>query len=186
MGRTDKVRVLGFKHDDLVNTGVYGGNHSKAGISFEFMDCLGSHNMNGTESANSTNVNGWAATEMRTYLESTEVRGKLSNNSYIKQVKKQYIKTYNNVNSNNNYSNDYLWLLAASEIWNNGYRSGAYGEAITTEGPQYQYYKGIWWLRSPIYNNSKSFCCVRTSGNRYGNNDIATCTALGVAPGFNI
>ena len=38
-GEIRRVRVLGFKHDDLVNTGAYGGNHSKAGISFEFYDC---------------------------------------------------------------------------------------------------------------------------------------------------
>ena len=54
----------------------------------------------------------------------------LSNSQYIKQVKKQYIKTYNDTSSNNQYANDYLWLLASSEMVNSGYQANAYGYAI--------------------------------------------------------
>ena len=35
-GEVRRVRVLGFKHDDLVDKTVYGGTHEKASISFEF------------------------------------------------------------------------------------------------------------------------------------------------------
>ncbi len=122
-GETKRVRVLGFKHDDLVDQTVYGGTHEKASISFEFLDCLGEHSVNGTDEGTSTNANGWAATEMRTFLEGSNGRGKLSNNSYIKQVKKKYIKTYNDANSVIT-SNDYLWLLSASEVLKEGYNGG--------------------------------------------------------------
>ncbi|MCI9087636.1 MAG: hypothetical protein HFJ32_03670, partial [Clostridia bacterium] len=35
-----RVRILGFKHDDLVDQTVYGGTHEKASISFEFLDFM--------------------------------------------------------------------------------------------------------------------------------------------------
>ncbi len=57
-GEAKRARILGFKHDDLVDQTVYGGNHTKASISFEFYDCLGTHNMNGVDAETSTNENG--------------------------------------------------------------------------------------------------------------------------------
>ena len=78
---------------------------------------------------------------MRTFLEGTNGIGKLSNNGYIKQVKKKYIKIYNDANSVAT-SNDYLWLLSASEVLKDGYNGGdTRGYAITKEGEQYLYYK---------------------------------------------
>ena len=206
-GEAKRVRVLGFKHDDLVDQTVYGGSHTKASISFEFVDCLGTHNMNGTDVDTSTNTNGWAATEMRTFLEGTNGIGKLSNNGYIKQVKKKYIATYNSASSVTT-CNDYLWLLAASEIVNNGYQSGYYAYAITSEGSQYKYYQGIsaswnslrsertkktsetlgsaysWWLRSPYYASGNDFCNVNASGS-VANHTGAKYNST-VAPGFCI
>ena len=217
-GTSVRVRVLGFKHDDLVNTGAYGGNHSKASISFEFLDFMTGSTYKYMNSSN-TNSGGWAATQMRKDLngysngnaaQSGAIGGlgaNLSNKSYIKQVKKKYIGTYNNASSVTT-CNDYLWLLAASEVVNNGYNgSGTYGYAITSEGPQYKYYQGVtdawnsssagrqkrpsasgstvgWWLRSPGYNFSSSFCGVDSSGYTIGNS-YASGTG-GVVPGFSI
>ena len=130
-GTSVRVRVLGFKHDDLVNTGAYGGNHSKASISFEFLDFMTGSTYKYMNSSN-TNSGGWAATQMRKDLngysngnaaQSGAIGGlgaNLSNKSYIKQVKKKYIGTYNNASSVTT-CNDYLWLLAASEVVNAGY-----------------------------------------------------------------
>ncbi len=205
-GEAKRVRVLGFKHDDLVDQTVYGENHVKASISFEFYDCLGTHNMNGTDNSTATNENGWAATEMRTFLEGSNGRGKLSNNSYIKQVKKKYIKIYNDASSVTT-SNDYLWLLSASEVLKDGYNGGdTRGRAITKEGEQYLYYKNnateayiesstsrlkynngsayYWWLRSPYFNNNVHFCNITTDG--LGNGNHYSYGTSGVAPGFCI
>ena len=153
-GTNVRVRVLGFKHDDLVDQTVYGGTHKKASISFEFLDFMTGSTYKYMNSSN-TNSGGWAATKMRKDLngysngnaaQSGAIGGlgaNLSNKSYIKQVKKKYIGTYNNASSVTT-CNDYLWLLAASEVVNNGYNgSGTYGYAITSEGPQYKYYQGV-------------------------------------------
>lgn len=102
--------------------------------------------------ATDTNENGWAATQMRKDLngysnnnaaQSGAIGGlgaNLSNKAYIKQVKKKYIATFDNVNSVT-ICNDYLWLLAESEVVNAGYQANAYGYAITSEGSQYMYYQ---------------------------------------------
>ncbi len=49
-----RVRVLGFKHDDLVDQTVYGGTHTKASISFEFLDFMTGSTL---KSMNSSNTN---------------------------------------------------------------------------------------------------------------------------------
>ena len=175
-----QVRILGFNHDALTNQDAYGEGETNtyAGISFEYAECMTTARMN----ASNTNANGWRACELRGTLNNTTINS-LENKEYIKEVNKQYIKTYNNVGSVTT-SQDKLWLLSCSEIWNNGYTSGAYGYAITKEGEQYKYYKNInanykvantnlvkrnnssancWWLRSPYYDSSTDFCYVYTS-----------------------
>lgn len=182
------VRILGFNHDTLEDGQTAYGDASitKAGISFEFETLLPAAKMN----SSSTNTGGWEASLMRTNLNSTtEVDWmiNLSNiesvigSNIIKSVKKNYIKTYNDANSVTT-CNDKLWLLACSEIWNNGYKNG-YGYAVASEGDQYKYYADInatwnsgdsklykmypgvssassWWLRSPLSLNSSHFCLV--------------------------
>ena len=163
-------------------------------------------------------MGGWAATQMRKDLngysnsnaaQSGAIGGlgtNLNNKSYIKQVKKKYIATYNSASSVTT-CNDYLWLLAASEVVNNGYNgSGTYGYAITSEGSQYKYYQGVtdtwnssstgrqkynasdgmahWWLRSPRYNYTYIFCIVNSGG--YADDNNTASGSSGVAPGFSI
>lgn len=175
-----QVRILGFNHDALTNQDAYGEGETNtyAGISFEYAESMTTARMN----ASGTNANGWGACELRGTLNNTTINS-LENKEYIKEVSKQYIKTYNNAGSVTT-TQDKLWLLSCSEIWNNGYTSGAYGRAITKEGEQYKYYKNInanhkvantnlvkrnngsaysWWLRSPGYSNSNDFCYVGTS-----------------------
>ena len=207
------VRILGFNHDTLADGQTAYGDASitKAGISFEFETLLPAARMN----ASGYNTNGWGASDMRTNLNSTTaVDGmiNLSNiesvigNDIIKSVMKNYIKTYNNAGSITT-CNDKLWLLACSEIWNNGYNgTGTYGYAVASEGNQYKYYADInatynsgnsklykmyqgstsssyWWLRSPDYYKSYTFCNVHSYGSCYYINAF---DANGVAPGFAI
>ena len=217
-GTSVRVRVLGFKHDDLVDQTVYGGTHEKASISFEFLDFM-TGNTHKYMNSRDTNSRGWAATQMRKDLngyttsdatQSGAIGGlgaNLSNKSYIKQVKKKYIATYNSASSVTT-CNDYLWLLAASEVVSSGYQSGAYVYAITSEGSQYPYYQknateawnspsanrakktsasgsaGSWWLRSPHYNDSSVFCNVHGDGNIIYIWNAAS--NFSVAPGFSI
>lgn len=204
-GETRRVRVLGFKYDDLVDQTVYGGNHTKASISFEFLDFMTGDNYMSMNSSD-TNEGGWANTELRTFLNGENGKDKLNSKDYIKQVKKQYIKIYNDANSVA-ICNDYLWLLAASEIVNSGYQAGAYGVAITSEGNQYKYYQGVieewnaesiervkktselgnaysWWLRSPYATKNTHF--IDIGGTGYTNGSYNANGTFGVAPGFCI
>ncbi len=223
-GEVRRVRVLGFKHDDLVDQTVYGGTHEKASISFEFLDFMTGDTYMSMNATN-TNENGWAVTKMRKdlngYTTSDASQGgaigglgtNLNMKSYIKQVKKKYIATYNDASSITT-CNDYLWLLSCSEVWSKGRsdHSGAvYGLAVGKEGEQYKWYKdhegGIdpkeansnfvkktspsgsakyWWLRSPHYDVSNYFCSVNTDGNSNYNNADGLTNSNGVAPGFCI
>ena len=190
-----QVRLLGFNHDTLTSADAYGEgeNNTYAGIGFEYVESITTAKIN----SNRTNANGWGGCELRGTLNNITINS-LENKEYIKQVNKQYIKTYNNAGSVTT-SQDKLWLLSCSEIWNNGYKSGYYGYAITKEGEQYKYYENIngycenlnnkiaksngdWWLRSPYNNNNRDF--IRVNGGRcyMPNAD----KAYGVAPGFAI
>ncbi|MCI9039815.1 MAG: hypothetical protein HFJ29_08185 [Clostridia bacterium] len=216
-GRVNRrVRVLGFKHDDLVNKNVYGGNHNKAGISFEFMDVIET-----TQPMNmsATNVGGWAATQMRKDLngysstndiQSGNIGGlgnKMSNKDYIKQVSKTYAPTYNS--SDTRMCNDYLWLLSFAEITSSKREDTAAGFTIAKEGNEYQWYKQnegvfktrslkydggasvIWWLRSPFMGNdtikSTHFCYVNNGDFSSGSWASANDRFIGFGvPGFCI
>ena len=62
-GTTRRVRVLGFNHDDLVSTSAYKGQTStKAGISFEFLDCMTGTDQWAMNDNSNTNSGGWTGT----------------------------------------------------------------------------------------------------------------------------
>ncbi len=184
----NKVIILGFNHDQLANSNKY------AGISFQFTKIIEYAQMN----SSGTNADGWEACKFRETLNST-IYDTLENVEYIKEVKKHYIQTYNDIDSVTT-SQDKLWLLSCSEIWDNGDKEGYYGYAIAKEGEQYKYYKNIdadsdtkstalvdslacWWLRSPAYNDKNSFCY--TSGQLACKYQWAT-QNYGIQPGFSI
>ena len=200
------VRILGFNHDELAEpTTAYGTSTTtgKAGISFEYVDFLTSSEMN----SSCTNAGGWKNTKLRGELNGTTYSS-LITSYHIKKVKKDYIPTYNLASTQQ--TEDYLWLLSCGEIWDNGYNGGVTkGYAITTEGKQYKYYKKNlgstkfninsssniipnkpsasnskwWWLRSPYYKGSGSFCYVHSYGYCA---DYPAGWSYGAAPGFSI
>lgn len=177
-GALKVVRIMGFNHDTLTDSSAYGNTNTYAGISFEFMDSILYTYMKPGET---TTSGGWAVCTSRATLNNTTINT-LNNKDYIKQVQKSYIETYNNANSVK-ISNDKLWLLSCSEIWNSGWQNG-YGMAITKEGEQYKYYKDVnanwstsnpdivknsdyWWLRSPSnfwFLDRFAFCIVMPGG----------------------
>ena len=199
-GTPKQVRIIGFNHDKLEDTTDYEGNSTYAGISFEFIDVIETTQMNNINS----NLGGWNECKLRNTLnnENSGTITNLSNKTYIKKVKKDYIEIYNDASSVKQVS-DYLWLLSCSEIWNNGRNdiNHSYGYAITKEGEQYKYYLDInadadsntdaliknkigWWLRSPFRDFRDGFCFVSKDG-------ISSCiaansTAIGVIPSFSI
>lgn len=102
----------------------------------------------------------------------------------------------NNTASYVTKSVDYLPLLAEFEIF--GTRSYA-NSAEQNYQQQYQYYKNgnskvkyrhnstgstaYWWERSPLYNNSSSFCFVNTYGTAYY---YTARLSYGLAPAFRV
>lgn len=193
------VRILGFNHDKLVDTAVYGEGKTNtyAGISFEFSNALYSGKMNSTD----TSSNGWGKSLARDTLNGDKYID-LINEANIKQVKKTYIKGAQAANSTTGISKDYLWLLAASEVWSvssSGSKWGSSGGPKLSEGAMYKYYRDIssrgsdvsnahkkgasWFLRSCEYIDERFFESVDSSGK-------ATYTkasvSIGICPGFAI
>ena len=170
-----QVRILGFNHDVLTNTDAYGegGTNIYAGISFGAIDTFGEKSQ--MNSIN-TNEGGWGVCERKKKLNEETVQT-LENNKHIKEVSKYYIETNDDANSVM-ISQDKLWLLSCSEIWEDGYQSG-YGYAIGKEGNRYKWFKIInasWnikndnlkltharFLRS-LYYSSNYFCCITADG----------------------
>ena len=188
-----RVRILGFNHDELADVASYGENNIYAGISFEFIDLLEPMRMN----ENGDNTGGWEESKINKSINTTTLK-ELSNNIYIKPVKKDYIKIYNDASSVTEgiYS---LWLLSCSEIWNDT-DFGKSGYPIAKEGEQYKYYAQInathsignskliksnssWWLRSPRGNYFSGFCHVNVYG---GFSFLNASTPLYVSPCFSI
>ena len=205
------ARVLGFNQDPLATTGYTdqygdGKTHTYAGISFEFVSFLMYSTWHGTVS----NTGGWGGCTLRNTLNNTTINS-LANKTYIKAVTKRYVPGYNI--SYTTTCTDKLWLLACSEIWNNGIdpydrvTAGYYGLSPASESNgQYKYYKkylgstscktitnvtkkpnatspGYWALRSVRPDATGYWSRVRDYGTIYHDWSIGT---NGIAPGFCI
>lgn len=180
-GVTYAAQIIGFDHDTLTTAD---GSRTKAGITFQLVDCLKTtYSMNGSN----TNVNGWRGSTMRTSTMAT-LLNQLSSDlkSVLKFVNK--VTSKGNSQSGLETTSDKLFLLSEIEVFGNTPHSYA------GEGKQYEYYTAgnrtikkvngsanAWWERSPGSGYATTFCCV-------GNNGIATdnyaSTSNGVSFGF--
>lgn len=163
-GVTYAAQIIGFDHDTLTTAD---GGRTKAGITFQLVDCLNTtYSMNGSN----TNVNGWRGSTMRTSTMAT-LLNQLS--SDLKSV----LKFVNKVTSKGNNqpgletTSDKLFLLSEIEVF------GATQYSYAGEGKQYEYYTagnstikkvngsaGNWWERSPRSGGTSSFCYVGGNG----------------------
>ena len=189
-GNEKEVRILGFNHDDLENFAA------KAGISFEFVDCLGTSS---ETNQNNLNAGGWKSYIMRTTLNTTylpyltdlsSASVQLST-SIIKSVKKPYLSGSKANSATIPTEGDQLWLFSTAELW------GSKQKANAMEGNQYKLYANgqskvkkydnsdvRWWLRSPDSSGAYfGFCWVSEGGACKPKNETAS---YGIAPGFSI
>ena len=180
-GVTYAAQIIGFDHDTLTTAD---GSRTKAGITFQLVDCLNTtYSMNGSN----TNVNGWRGSTMRTSTMAT-LLNQLSSDlkSVLKFVNKVTSKGDNQ--SGLETTSDKLFLLSEIEVF------GATQYSYAGEGKQYEYYTAgnsaikkvngsadTWWGRSPRSGNTAAFCSVDVSG--HADYNSATISS-GVSFGF--
>lgn len=180
-GVTYAAQIIGFDHDTLTTAD---GSRTKAGITFQLVDCLKTtYSMNGSN----TNVNGWRGSTMRTSTMAT-LLNQLSSDlkSVLKFVNK--VTSVGNNSSGLETTSDKLFLLSEIEVF------GATQYSYAGEGKQYEYYTAgnstikkvngsarYWWERSPRSGITAAFCGV--TGNGDANYDYAS-NSIGVSFGF--
>lgn len=180
-GVTYAAQIIGFDHDTLTTAD---GGRTKAGITFQLVDCLNTtYSMNGSN----TNVNGWRGSTMRTSTMAT-LLNQLSSDlkSVLKFVNK--VTSVGNNSSGLETTSDKLFLLSEIEVF------GATQYSYAGEGKQYEYYiagnstikkvngsANYWWERSPRSGNTYDFCSVATGGSA---NCSSASFSSGVSFGF--
>lgn len=180
-GVTYAAQIIGFDHDTLTTAD---GSRTKAGITFQLVDCLKTtYSMNGSN----TNVNGWRGSTMRTSTMAT-LLNQLSSDlkSVLKFVNK--VTSVGNNSSGLETTSDKLFLLSEIEVF------GATQYSYAGEGKQYEYYTAgnstikkvngsadDWWERSPYSGTTNGFCSVNSNGDAYITN---ASYSYGVSFGF--
>ena len=180
-GVTYAAQIIGFDHDTLTTAD---GGRTKAGITFQLVDCLKTtYSMNGSN----TNVNSWRGSTMRTSTMAT-LLNQLSSDlkSVLKFVNK--VTSVGNNSSGLETTSDKLFLLSEIEVF------GATQYSYAGEGKQYEYYTAgnstikkvngsanDWWERSPFSGNTTTFCFVNDSG---GASYYNASNSFGVSFGF--
>lgn len=161
-----QFQIIGFDHDTLTTKD---GTRTKAGITFQMVDCLNTtYSMNGSN----TNSGGWNGSTMRTSTMATLL-------NQLPAALKNVLKSVNKLSgtgggstSGTQTTHDKLFLLSEVEIF------GTTTYSVPGEGTQYAYYKAgnskvkkvngsanYWWGRSPFSGNTNNFCYVNYGGN---------------------
>ena len=172
-----------------------GFSQTACGFVLEFADIITTHKMNDTY----TNVGGWPATSMRTFVNNDIY------NAIPSEIKNAIIDTtvvsgYGSEDTENFTSTDKLYLLAPKEIYtkwsdsidtakdltrtldyykNLGVTISNYSGAIKKNGTS----AALWWFRAAGYYVTNTFLSVDDSGSWFTND--AT-NSNGVAPAFRI
>ena len=176
-----------------------GFSQTACGFVLEFADIITAHTMNDTD----TNVGGWPATSMRTFVNNDIY------NAIPSEIKNAIIDTtvvsgHGSTNGEENFtSTDKLYLLSTAEVWAQGSSNTINDDTATDLTRQLDYYKaqGVttnnysevikkngtsaewWWLRAAASNNTYNFLNVYYGGNYI--NSGASITG-GVAPAFRL
>ena len=197
-----KVRIANMSTPNECNDSNF--SQSACGFVIEFADIITTHDMN----TSSTNVGGWPASSMYTYL-NNDIYNALPN-----ELKNIIIntKTVSGYGADCNCTGDFvseddkLYLLSTHEVWENGtsnpiadtawnktrqldyYKNK--GVIITTSSSStkgaIKYYNGskaVWWLRSAISFIDIDFYTVNDEG---GEGSSSAGGTYGVSPAFRI
>ena len=176
-----------------------GFSQTACGFVLEFADIITDHKMNDTD----TNVGGWPATSMRTFVNNDIY------NAIPSEIKNAIIDTtvvsgHGSTSGETNFtSTDKLYLLSTAEVWAQGSSNTISDDAAIDVTRQLDYYKNLvetpsnyngaikkkgtsasaWWLRTATSNTNNYFYIVDKDGHR--NTYIADYTRS-VAPAFRL
>ena len=170
-------------------------SESACGFVVEFADIISTHVMNSTD----TNVGGWPASEMRTYVNGT-IYNALPSELQNVIATTIVVSGHGSTSGETNFtSSDKLYLLSTKEVWNGGAGYGTSREetkqldyyknkGVTTSNyseaiKQYNGSDSSWWLREAYSDSTCGFFFVGSAGGR----DIGGADApIGVSPAFRI
>ena len=177
-----------------------GFSQTACGFVVEFVDIVEERAMN----SSNTNVGGWPATAMRTYLNG-EFLAKLPSDLQSVIADTTVVSGHGSYDSSNFTSTDKVYLLSTKEVWVDGssnavssidtaYNSTRQLDYYANNNVATSNYSGAiknyaesaawWWLRAAYSNNANSFLIVDSNGYWYIN--YAIYTSGGVAPAFRI
>ena len=172
-------------------------SETACGVVLEFEDIITRHKMNST----ATNVGGWPASELRTYL-NNDIYNALPAELQTSIIDTTVVSGHGSTAGETNFiSTDKLYLLSTAEVWENGTSNTIYYDSARSSTRQLDYYQGVttnnyskaikqyngtntyWWLRATSSGNTIIFFAV------HGTGDWTTATAnatIGVSPAFRI
>ena len=169
------------------------------GFVLEFADVITEYKMNAT----TTNVGGWPASDMRSYVNS-DIYNALPSELKSAIINTSVVSSHGSNDSANFTSTDKLYLLSTKEVWGkDGTENVITADSAEVETRQLDYYKAqnvttvsysgaikqrngansIWWLRSARSNHNSVFFRVDTDG--YWSRTISY-DPHGVSPAFRI
>ena len=172
-------------------------SQTACGFVLEFADIITTHKMNDKR----TNVGGWPATSMRTFVNNDIY------NAIPSEIKNAIIDTtvvsgHGSTSGETNFtSTDKLYLLSTAEVWAQGSSNTISGDTAKDLTRQLDYYKNLgtstnsysgaikkngasaWWLRTPSSNTNNYFYIVIENGD--WSDDHANATNV-VSPAFRL
>ena len=176
-----------------------GFSQTACGFVLEFADIITTHKMNDT----ATNVGGWPATTMRTFVNNDIY------NAIPSEIKNAIIDTtvvsgHGSTSGETNFtSTDKLYLLSTAEVWAQGSSNTISDDAARDVTRQLDYYKNLgtsttnrsgakkkkgtsaarWWLRAAYSGNGNYFYLVDIDGSWSNNSAYG---AIGVSSAFRL
>lgn len=171
-------------------------SETACGVVLEFADIITKYNMNSTY----TNVGGWPASNMRTYL-NNDIYNALPAELQTAIIDTKVVSGHGSTSGEGNFtSTDKLYLLSTAEVWKQGainYDSARESTrqldyyknlGVTTSNysgamKKYNGIKTAWWLRAAFFKRTNAFFNVYYTGEWY---EFAATGSLGVSPAFRI
>ena len=210
---THTVRVANTSKPSSCNSSSY--SATACGFVIEFADIIVRYNMNPAGTYNGkyyqygTNVGGWPASKLRTYL-NNDIFKQLPSDLQSVIVNTKVISGHGSNETSNFTSTDKLYLLSATEVWGDwtgmwnswsgtGASTGTEVDTAKNSSRQLDYYvsKGttynnysatekkdgkisyFWWHRSARYNDDIQFYGMRGYGYAYRDGGISPAFKVG-------